>query len=53
MDSDPGSEGSDEANGNGNDLDEEEFDDIIDRFESSYNFRFEEPYVSSQFSILL
>ena len=25
------------------DLDEDEFDDVADRFESSYNFRFEEP----------
>ena len=25
--------------------DEDEFDDIADAFESSYNFRFEEPYV--------
>ncbi len=25
--------------------DEDEFDDVVDRFESSYNFRFEEPYV--------
>lgn len=26
--------------------DEDEFDDVVDRFEASYNFRFEEPYVS-------
>ena len=26
-------------------LDEDDFDEITDRFESSYNFRFEEPYV--------
>ena len=25
--------------------DEDEFDDVADAFESSYNFRFEEPYV--------
>lgn len=24
-------------------LEEDEFDDVVDRFESSYNFRFEEP----------
>ena len=37
----------DEADDEGGapDLDEDEFDEIADRFESSYNFRFEEPYV--------
>jgi len=27
------------------DVDQDDFEDIVDRFESSYNFRFEEPYV--------
>ena len=27
-------------------LDEDEFDEVAERFETSYNFRFEEPYVS-------
>ena len=27
------------------DFDEEEFDEVVETFESSYNFRFEEPYV--------
>ncbi len=29
-----------------NGFDEDDFDDIADTFESSYNFRYEEPYVS-------
>lgn len=35
----------DEAEHEGSLDDEDEFEDIVDRFESSYNFRFEEPYV--------
>jgi protein KRI1 len=35
----------DEAEQEGSLNDEDEFEDIVDRFESSYNFRFEEPYV--------
>lgn len=27
-------------------MDDDEFDDVADVFESSYNFRFEEPYVT-------
>jgi protein KRI1 len=27
-------------------FDDEDFEEIVDRFESSYNFRFEEPYVT-------
>ena len=34
------------------DFDEEDFDDIADTFESSYNFRFEEPYVHLKFTSL-
>ena len=30
-----------------NEFDEDDFDDIADNFESSYNFRFEEPCVPS------
>lgn len=36
---------SDFENGNDEVLDSDEFDDVVDDFESSYNFRFEEPYV--------
>ena len=37
------SEAEAESAGNAS-LDEDDFDDVVDRFESSYNFRFEEPY---------
>lgn len=46
------SEESDGKPGN-EELDEDEFDEIVDRFESSYNFRFEEPYVASDFGLTL
>ena len=39
--------GDNEADDDDNEeFDEDEFDDLADTFESSYNFRFEEPYVS-------
>ncbi|TFY50735.1 hypothetical protein EVJ58_g10912, partial [Rhodofomes roseus] len=37
------SEGEHGAASGGEEIDEDEFDDVADRFESSYNFRFEEP----------
>ncbi|KAH9833455.1 KRI1-like family C-terminal-domain-containing protein [Rhodofomes roseus] len=37
------SEGEHGAVSGGEEIDEDEFDDVADRFESSYNFRFEEP----------
>ena len=32
------------------DIDEDDFEEIVDRFESSYNFRFEEPQVQFSYS---
>lgn len=46
----PGSSPESETVSGSNDIteDEDEFDDVADVFESSYNFRFEEPYVVSR-----
>jgi protein KRI1 len=38
LEQDTNTDGSEE-----DELEEDEFDDVVDRFESSYNFRFEEP----------
>ncbi|EJD08084.1 uncharacterized protein FOMMEDRAFT_116527 [Fomitiporia mediterranea MF3/22] len=38
-----GGEGRNDSDGEEEEFDEEEFDDVADTFESSYNFRFEEP----------
>ena len=38
---------SDPESGHGEIDDEDDFDEIADRFETSYNFRFEEPYVAT------
>lgn len=40
-----------DANGGGDSIrdeldDDEEFEDVVETFETSYNFRFEEPYVN-------
>ena len=40
-----GSSSESEADDGSKNMDEDEFDDVADVFESSYNFRFEEPYV--------
>ena len=46
---DSGSSSEPEADGDAYNLieDQDEFEDVVDVFESSYNFRFEEPYVAS------
>lgn len=41
----PQSEPEADDEGGTGDLDDEEFEEVADRFESSYNFRFEEAYV--------
>ncbi|KAG6892027.1 hypothetical protein C0993_005131 [Termitomyces sp. T159_Od127] len=33
-------------------VDEDDFEEIVDRFESSYNFRFEEPFVSLKLTLV-
>uniref|UniRef100_A0A0W0FBD4 Kri1-like C-terminal domain-containing protein n=1 Tax=Moniliophthora roreri TaxID=221103 RepID=A0A0W0FBD4_MONRR len=42
-DSDKGEGGDQQILTNESDMDDDDFDEIVDRFESSYNFRFEEP----------